>query len=463
MKRNLLYILCGCTLLSGCHLYSNYERSESISNTEGLYRDTANVTEMLATRDTSNFGNLTWQEVFVEPQLQALIEKALKNNVDIKKAEFNIQKAQAGLKVSKLAYIPSMAIAPQGTVSSFDWNKASQTYSLPLSVSWNLGQMGNLRNLRKQANVSLIQTKVAKQATQSAIVGGVANLYYTLTMLDEQLRTTKSTIALWKKNVEAMEAMKEAAMVNEAAVSQTKANYYELQASVPALENSIRQTENALCLLLGETPHAIERGAFNTETFPQSFSVGLPLHLLSNRPDVMLAELQLSSLFYEVNIARSGFYPGLNLTGTLMFTNSGGGAVFNPGKMIASAVASVTQPIFQNGLLRANLKIKKLDYESAELQFRQTLLQAGADVSNALAAYQATVEQQTLREQEVSEMEKANENIQFLFTHTNTTSYLETLTAQQSLLSAQLALINDKYNKVQSVIKLYQALGGGRY
>lgn len=463
MKRNLLYILCGCTLLSGCHLYSNYERSESISNTEGLYRDTANVTEMLATRDTSNFGNLTWQEVFVEPQLQALIEKALKNNVDIKKAEFNIQKAQAGLKVSKLAYIPSMAIAPQGTVSSFDWNKASQTYSLPLSVSWNLGQMGNLRNLRKQANVSLIQTKVAKQATQSAIVGGVANLYYTLTMLDEQLRTTKSTIALWKKNVEAMEAMKEAAMVNEAAVSQTKANYYELQASVPALENSIRQTENALCLLLGETPHAIERGAFNTEAFPQSFSVGLPLHLLSNRPDVMLAELQLSSLFYEVNIARSGFYPGLNLTGTLMFTNSGGGAVFNPGKMIASAVASVTQPIFQNGLLRANLKIKKLDYESAELQFRQTLLQAGADVSNALAAYQATVEQQTLREQEVSEMEKANENIQFLFTHTNTTSYLETLTAQQSLLSAQLALINDKYNKVQSVIKLYQALGGGRY
>lgn len=463
MKRNLLYILCGCTLLSGCHLYSNYERSESISNTEGLYRDTANVTEMLATRDTSNFGNLTWQEVFVEPQLQALIEKALKNNVDIKKAEFNIQKAQAGLKVSKLAYIPSMAIAPQGTVSSFDWNKASQTYSLPLSVSWNLGQMGNLRNLRKQANVSLIQTKVAKQAIQSAIVGGVANLYYTLTMLDEQLRTTKSTIALWKKNVEAMEAMKEAAMVNEAAVSQTKANYYELQASVPALENSIRQTENALCLLLGETPHAIERGAFNTEAFPQSFSVGLPLHLLSNRPDVMLAELQLSSLFYEVNIARSGFYPGLNLTGTLMFTNSGGGAVFNPGKMIASAVASVTQPIFQNGLLRANLKIKKLDYESAELQFRQTLLQAGADVSNALAAYQATVEQQTLREQEVSEMEKANENIQFLFTHTNTTSYLETLTAQQSLLSAQLALINDKYNKVQSVIKLYQALGGGRY
>lgn len=463
MKSNLLYIVCGCALLSGCHLYSNYERPDSIEQIEGLYRDTADVNHNLAVGDTANFGNLTWQEVFVEPQLQKLINQALANNVDIQKAEFNIQKAQSGLTVSKLAYIPSMVIAPQGTVSSFDWNKASQTYTLPLAMSWNLGQMGNLRNLRKQAQVNLSLTKIAKQATQSSIVGAVANLYYTLTMLDEQLRTTKSTIDLWKKNVEAMEAMKEAGMVNEAAVSQTKANFYELQASVPVLENSIRQTENALCMILGETPHGIERGTFQTEKFPESFSVGVPLHLLSNRPDVMLAELQLASLFYEVNIARSGFYPGLNLTGTLAFTNSAGGAVFNPGKFISSAVASVTQPIFQNGLLRANLKIKKLDYESAELQFRQTLLQAGADVSNALASYQTSVEQQILREQEVSEMEKANENIQFLFAHTNTTSYLETLTAQQSLLAAQLALINDKYNKVQSVIKLYQALGGGRY
>lgn len=461
MKKNLLYIVCGGLLLSSCHLYSNYERSAEVEKMDGLYRDTA-TTGLLTTADTTNFGNLPWQEVFTEPELQALIQHALENNIDMQKAEFNIQKAQAGLRIAKLAYIPSMAIAPEGTVASFDWGKASQTYALPLAVSWDLGSMGNLRNLRKQANVGLIQTKVAKQATQSAIIAAVANLYYTLTMLDEQLRTTHSTIALWKKNVEAMEAMKEAAMVNEAAVAQTKANYYELQASVPQLEKSIREAENALCIILGETPHTIARGAFSTDGFPSQFSVGVPMHLLSNRPDVMLAELQLSSLFYEVNIARAAFYPSLNITGAITFTNSVGSAVLNPGKFIASAIASVTQPIFANGRLMANLKIKKLDYEAAELDFHHALLEAGADVSNALCAYNAAEQQQALREKEVAELNKANENVQFLFKHTNTTSYLETLTAQQSLLGAQLSLINDRYSKVQAAISLYQALGGGR-
>ena len=462
MKRHLLFMIGGCLLFSGCHLYRSYERPAEAEQLDGIFRDTASTTASLAVADTSNFGNLPWQQVYREPELQALIEKALANNIDIKKSEFNIQKAQAGLKIAKVAYFPSMAIAPQGTIGSFDWGKASQTYTIPLAVSWDLGSMGGLRNLRKQAQVGLIQTKVANQAVKSAIINGVANMYYSLTMLDEQLRTTKATIALWKKNVEAMEAMKEAAMVNEVAVAQTKANYYELQASVPALENSIRQLENSLCLLLDEPAHAIARGSFEANSFPAEFSVGLPIHLLSNRPDVMLAEYNLASMFYEVNIARSKFYPSLNLTGTLGFTNSAGSAVFNPGKFIASAVGSIVQPIFANGQLRANLKIKKLDYEAAELEFREALLSAGNEVSNALSAYQTAMERQTLREKEVAELTSANEKVQFLFTHTNTTSYLETLTAQQSLLSAQLSLINDKYTKVQSAIQLYQALGGGR-
>lgn len=455
MKRHILYIISGCLLLSGCKIYKNYERPAEMEQLSGLYRD-------VAENDTVNFGNLPWRQVFTEPQLQALIEKALVNNADMKKAELNIQKAKAGLKVAKLAYLPSMAIAPQGTVSSFDWSKASQTYSIPLSASWEIGQMGYLRNVKKQADVMLLQSKVAKEATQSAIIGGVATLYYTLTMLDEQLRTTKETIVLWKKNVEAMEAMKEAAMVNEAAVAQTKANYYELQASVPKLENSIRQVENSLSILLHETPQAIKRGAFTADGFPAEMSAGIPLQLLSNRPDVRLAEYNLASKFYDVNVARSAFYPGLTITGALTFTNSAGSMVLNPGKFIASAVGSIVQPLFANGRLRANLKVKKLDMEAAEIDFREALLNAGMEVSNALDAYQTAIKQQTLREKEVVEMERANENIQFLFTHTNTTSYLETLTAQQSLLSAQLALINDKYSKVQAAINLYQALGGGR-
>lgn len=462
MKRHIIYIL-GCSaLLASCNLYKSYERPDELSQVDGLYRDTATTSGTLSTADTLNFGTMPWREVFTEPQLQTLIEKALTNNTNMQKAEINIEKAQAGLTISKLAYLPSLAFAPQGTIASYDHMKATQTYTLPLAASWDLGSWGSLRNNRKQAEVTVLQTKVAQQATQTAVISGVANLYYTLVMLDEQLRTTQSTIQLWKKNVEAMEAMFEAAMTNQAAISQTKANYYELQASIPQLENSIRKTENALCLLLNETPHAIERGTFSTNVFPSRLSAGIPLQLLSNRPDVRIAELNLSSKFYGVNIARSAFYPSLTLTCTAGWTNSAGAAVLNPAKFIASAVGSLVQPIFANGKLRANLKISKLEQEQAALDFREALLNAGNEVSNALSAYQTAIKQQDNREKEVTELQKALESTQTLFQYSDRTTYLETLTAQQSLLQSQLALINDKYSRIQAAIDLYQALGGGR-
>ena len=462
MKRQILFILGGCALLSSCHLYRSYERPADMSNIEGLYRDTASVTGALAVADTANFGNLPWREVFTEPQLQALIEQALVANVDIKKAEMNIEKMKAGLRISKLAYIPSFAFAPDGQIASFDGHKATKTYKLPFAATWDFGSMGSLRNTKKQAEAQLAMTKAAKQATQTAIIAGVANMYYTLEMLDEQLITTNSTIVLWKKNVEAMEAMKEAGMTTEVAVAQTKANYYELLASVPKLESSIRQIENSLCVLLSEAPHTIERGQFSANPLASQLSVGLPMQLLSNRPDVQIAEYNLAANFYKLNIARSAFYPSLKLSGVAGWTNSAGAAVINPAKFIASALGNIVQPLFANGKLMANLKISKLDVEAAELDFRQALLKAGQEVSDALDNYQAASEQQVLREQKVDELQKAVDNIQLLFQYDNKTSYLETLTAQQTLLSGQLALINDKYAKVQSAISLYQALGGGR-
>ena len=462
MKRQILFIIGGCALLSSCHLYRSYERPADLGEVEALYRDTASLTGVLASTDTANFGNLPWREVFTEPQLQALIEKALTANADMKKAEMNIEKMKAGLTVSKLAYIPALAFAPQGQVASFDHHKATQTYTLPFSASWNFGPMGGLRNTKKQAEANLAMTKAAKQATQTSIIAGVANMYYTLEMLDEQLKTTNSTVELWKKNVEAMEAMKEAGMTTEAAVAQAKANYYELLASVPKLETSIRQVENSLSVLMMETPHAIERGKFSADPMEVQLSVGLPMQLLSNRPDVQIAEYNLASNFYKLNIARSQFYPSLKLSGVAGWTNSAGAGVINPAKFIANAVGNIVQPIFSNGRLMANLKISKLDVEAAELDFKQSLLKAGQQVSEALDSYQAASEQVTLREQKVVELEKAVENTQLLFQYGNRTSYLETLTAQQSLLSGQLALINDKYAKVQSAISLYQALGGGR-
>ena len=455
--KKILFILAGTLVLAGCKSYKNYERPQSIEDTakEQLFRDVQGT-------DTMSFGNMPWREVFTDAQLQQLIEKALAQNMDLQKADHNIQKARIGLKVSKLSYLPTLAVAPQGQIASFDGGKATKTYTLPLSLSWELGSWGSLRNNRKKAGVDTLIAAGAKQATQTAIVSAVANLYYTMQMLDEQLRTTNETVVLWKKNVDAMEAMQEAGLTTNAAVAQARANFYELQTTIPTLEHSIRQTENALCVILNEAPHPIARSAFNADAFPADFSTGVPLQLLSSRPDVKIAELQLASAFYNTNIARSAFYPSLTLSGTAGWTNSAGSMVLNPAKFIANAVGSLVQPLFAQGKLRAQYKIAKIEQESLTLDFRNTLLSAGQEVSDALSAYQTAIAKAEKRQLEVEQLEQALEKTLFLFSHGNTTSYLETLTAQQSLLSAKLSLISDKYDKLQAGISLYQALGGGR-
>lgn len=455
--KKILFILAGTLVLAGCKSYKNYERPQSIEDTakEQLFRDVQGT-------DTMSFGNMPWREVFTDAQLQQLIEKALAQNTDLQKADHNIQKARIGLKVSKLSYLPTLAVAPQGQIASFDGGKATKTYTLPLSLSWELGSWGSLRNNRKKAGVDTLIAASAKQATQTAIVSAVANLYYTMQMLDEQLRTTNETVVLWKKNVDAMEAMQQAGLTNNAAVAQARANFYELQTTIPTLEHSIRQTENALCVILNEAPHPIARSAFNADAFPADFSTGVPLQLLSSRPDVKIAELQLASAFYNTNIARSAFYPSLTLSGTAGWTNSAGSMVLNPAKFIANAVGSLVQPLFAQGKLRAQYKIAKIEQESLTLDFRNTLLSAGQEVSDALSSYQTATAKAEKRKLEVEQLEQALEKTLFLFSHGNTTSYLETLTAQQSLLSAKLSLISDKYDKLQAGISLYQALGGGR-
>ena len=461
MKFQISVLVCSTVLLSGCRVYSNYERPERIQ-TEGLYRD-AVTGETLAATDTTSLGNMPWQQVFVEPQLQSLISKALENNADLRTADLAIEQVKAGLRVSRLAYLPSLALGPNGAISSYDGGKATKTYSLPVQASWQIGALGSLRNAKKQAEMTLLQTKAARQAAQTSIIAAVANLYYTLQMLDEQLRTSEETCVLWDKNVIAMEAMwKVGGLTNSAAVAQAKANLLQLRGNVATIKESIASAENALCVLLHEPPHAIERGAFRGSSLPATLSVGVPLQLLSGRPDVRQAEYNLAAAFYATNEARANFYPSLTISGSAGWTNSAGGYVVNPAKVLASAMASLTMPLFANGQLTANLKIKKANQEAACLAFEKQLLTAGQEVSDALSAYQTANEREELAHQQVEQLQVAVESTNALFTHGNSTSYIETLTAQQTLLSAQLSLISNRFDKVQAVVSLYQALGGGR-
>jgi outer membrane protein, multidrug efflux system len=456
---NILLLMVAVQGLVSCRIYSNYERPDNLP-VGALYRDTTSTAGVL-TSDTLNFGNMPWRSVFTDSYLQTLIEKALSSNTDLLNAQETVEQAQASFKAAKLAYLPSLSLSAQGTLSSFDGAKATKIYSVPLTASWQADLFGSIRNAKEQAKSVLMQSNAYKQSVQTQIIANVANLYYTLLNLDEQLRTTRETSELWDKNVEAMEAMQKAAMTNMASVEQARANNLQIKATIPALEQSIRETENSLCMILHEAPHTITRSTLAAQQLPEGMSAGVPAQLLSNRPDVKAAEYSLRSAFYATNAAYSAFYPQLTITGQAGWTNSNG-VIVNPGKIITNLVGQLAQPIFQQGKLTAQLKIAQSAQRAAQNTFEQTLLNAGTEVSNALYSYKAACEKATICSQQVEALKKTRDQTYELFKFDRSTTYLEKLTAEMSLLNAQLTLINDNYSKLQAAVNLYAALGGGR-
>lgn len=464
MKKSIMPII-ATMLFSSCGIYTKYHPETSVA--DELYGDgqqlsrAEGVTLASEAEDTSSLGYMDWHELFTDTKLQALIEQGLLSNTDYLSAQLRVEEAEASLLAAKLAYLPSFAIAPNGAVSSFDGNKATQTYSIPLTASWELDAFGKIRNAKMQSKAVLAQTKDYQQAVRTQLIAGIANTYYTLLMLDEQLTISRQTAEAWKESVASMRALMEAGMANEAAVSQMEAAYYNVQTSVLDLEEKINQVENSLSLLLAETPRRHERSTLATQKFPENFSIGVPVEMLSCRPDVRAAERNLEKAFYTTNAARSAFYPSITLSGSAGWTNSAGGMIINPGKFLASAVASLTQPLFAQGKLTAQLKIAKAQQEEASLAFQQTLLNAGSEVNDALMAYQTSRGKKEMIEKQVASLQTALESTTLLMEH-GTTTYLDVLTARQSLLGAQLSQTANHFAEVQSIITLYSALGGGR-
>ena len=415
----------------------------------------------MAVDDTTNFGNVNWRELFTDPQLQALIEQGLQNNTDLRSAQLQIEEAEAALMSAKLAFLPSFALSPQGTISSFDGGKATKTYTLPVTASWELDIFGRLRNAKQQAKALYAQSKDYQQAVRTQLIAGIANVYYTLLMLDEQLAISQQTEEAWKETVASTRALMDAGLANEAATSQMEAAYYSVQTSILDLKEQINQVENSLALLLAETPRRYERGKLADQRLPEDVAVGVPMQMLSNRPDVRAAERSLEQAFYATNQARAAFYPSIVLSGSAGWTNSAGSMIVNPGKFLASAVGSLTQPLFNKGQIMAQYRIAKAQQEEASLSFQQALLNAGSEVNDALVACQTSKAKTLLFEKQIQSLEKALESTSLLMEH-GTTTYLEVLTAHQSLLSAQLSQTANRFTEIQSVINLYQALGGGR-
>lgn len=458
MKIKLITLSVSCLLLSSCGIYTTYERPSDI-NTDGLYGQDLN--EEAVAVDTASIASLSWRELFTDSHLQTLIEHALQSNTDLLSAQQRIKEAEATLSSAKLAYLPSFMLTPQGGVSSFDKSKGSWTYTGIASASWEIDIFGKLTNAKRRSKALYLQSLEYEQAVSTSLIANVANLYYTLLMLDEQYRISEETAVNWRESVRAMRAMMAAGMTNEASVSQSEANCRQVEASLLDLKQQIKEVENSLSILLGKVPGGIERGHLAGQDFPEDLTVGVPLQLLSRRPDVKSAELSLASAFYSTNAARSAFYPSITLSGTAGWTNSAGNMIINPGKLLLSAVGALTQPLFNKGLNIAQLKIAKAQQEEAKLAFQQALLNAGSEVNNALTQVQTARGKTELRTGQIISLENAVRSTQLLMQH-GTSTYLEVLTAQQSLLSAQLTQVADRFDEIQGIINLYQALGGGR-
>lgn len=455
-KITCIIIICiNMVLLSSCHIYRNYQRPDNLP-TDSLFRDADNQ----PVTDSLSLGDLPWQEIFQDTLLQQYIRYGLEHNTDMQTALLRVDQAKAQLTAAKLSFLPSLTLSPQGTLTSTAGSKTVKTYELPVQASWEIDLFGNLRNAKKGTQATLLQQQAYQQAVRSELIAGIANTYYSLLMLDEQVAISQSTLEVWKEQVRTMEARMKVGEETENAVTQARASLYELEATHNDLLRQQREIENSLCTLLGMTSRSLERGTLDKQIFPETLPTGIPVRLLSRRPDIVQAEMTLANAYYTTNQARSAFYPNLNLSGSAGWTNALGQAVTNPGDWILSAVASLAQPLFNRGKLISNLRVSKDEEQIALLNYRQTLLDAGQEVNDALYATESAGRSLESHRKQCRELERTVQTSEALY-RTGNATYLELLTARQSLLNARLNVVTDSFTQCQAVINLYQALGGG--
>ena len=448
MKKILIpFILLTVIMMSSCSLYKEYERPE-INFVDSLYN------RIPTADDYESIASLTWRELFADTLLHNLIELGLENNTDLEIARIKIDQAAGALKSSKLSFFPDVSFSAQVGV-----NQNGMSYSLSPTASWEVDIFGRKHNTKEGAKAALASAEAYQQAVQTQLIATIADAYYTLLMLDEQLDISKRTLNTWEENIRTLSALKRAGKTNEAAVLQAKANKVNVEASILTLEKQIIEQENSLSALLGLVPQEFERNELSEQIFPDTLLMGLPLSSLVNRPDVRQAEYKLVEAFYATNVARSYFYPSITLSGSVGWSGSDG-VVINPGEWIFNAVGSLLQPIFNQGKIKAKVMISETQRQEALLNFKQTLLDAGTEANNALISWQTARKRLDSDKLQIVYLKGAVMNTQLLMKN-GQADYLEVLTAQKNLLQAELTGTNDKYLEIQSVITLYHALGGG--
>lgn len=443
--------------MSSCHIYKKYETPTSTPLTKEYAEAKAQE------QDSTAFGNLRWQDVFTDPLLVDLINRALENNTDLRNAQLNVEAARAQLLGAKLAYLPSLALAPNGAGAKYGSSDFGWSYQLPAQASWEIDIFAKLLNSKRSASAALLQSEDYAQAVRSQIIAAVATTYYTLAAVNEQLVLSRNTSALWSETVDKMRDLKEAGRTNEAGVMQSEANYYNILASITDLETSVVRLNNTMSLLLNSMPMQWTVADGAQLAMPANAKDGVTMATLAARPDVAAAEQALAVAYYATNSARAAFYPGLTITANGGFTNLLGSMIVNPGDWFVQLAGSLVAPLFSRGQNIARLKAAKAAQEKAMNTFEYTLMNAAAEVSNALTVYEKSNEKALLLDKQVIDLSKAVEMTEALFNYSSgDVNYLNVITAQQSLLAAQISRIACSQSANLAVINLYQSMGGGR-
>lgn len=454
--------LAGGMIVASCNVSKKYKTPNV--QVDNLYRDSLG-------KDTTTIANLPWKSLFADTVLQGLIQEGINKNLNLQTAVLKIAESQATLRSAKMAYFPTLDASLQATKAKSSQaalnfpagigiNLNTTTYQAALSASWEVNIWGQLSSLKRQAVANFLQSEANKRAVQTQLISDIANYYYTLLAYDQQLAITEQTVKNRVEDVETMKALKEGAVVNGAAVVQSEANRYAAEVSIPDIKQSIRETENALSILLARTPGPIKRAALADQQTIADLNVGVSSQLLRNRPDVQASEFAFRSAFENTNVAHSYFYPTLTITAqgglsTLQLKNLFDNSIFY------NLVGGLTQPIFNRGQNKSRYRIAQAQQIEAYNTFQQTILTAGSEVSNALFSYQNAVSKQQTRQMELKALEKSVEYTKELLRYNSLTNYTDVLLSEQSLLTAQLNGVGDKLQQLQATVNLYRALGGG--
>ena len=457
-------------MLTGCGLYKKYEpNTPTPADAFGVNK------EITQAQGEQTMAQMSWREFFTDPVLQQLIEQVLANNTDLNSARITVEKSEAALRAAKFAFMPSLALSPQGSLSSFDGGKLSKTYNLQMELSIDIDIFGSLTNKKRAAKAVLLQAQMQKEAIRANLISITAQQYFLLPVLDRQLEILTMTDSLWKKSLETETSLWENGKAYSTAVNQMEASYLSVKTQIVDTRSLIRATENSICQLLAVTPQHINRQKWGSTILhhveaqgdaaqrmfdTKYLHIGVPAMMLERRPDIRMANFAIEEAFYNTQVARAAFYPTLTLSGAAGWTNSAGGVTVDPGKILLNALGQLTQPIFARGKLKANKKIAMLTEEDMQRKYVQTVINAGNEVNQAMADCMAAREKHGYYQSQVEALNKAYQGTHELMDN-GKASYIEVLKAQESLLDAQLSQAMNMYDAAEAVIALYIALGGG--